>query len=63
MVFVLLILVLQDFPDTPSDVEVGCSGETSQEDLIGSEITLAEVDKKLEQDELGQFLITNIVVV
>jgi hypothetical protein len=63
MILVLLILILQYLPDSASDVEVGSGRKTTQEDLVGSEITLTEIDEELEQDEFRQFLVTDVVVV
>lgn len=47
MVFILLVLVLKNLPNASRDVEVGDSWQSTQIDLIGPEITLAEVDEEL----------------
>lgn len=53
MVLVFCVLVLEDLPDAAGDVKVGGRGKTTQVDLVGSEVSLAEVDEELQQDELG----------
>lgn len=47
MILVLGVLILQDFPYASGDVEVGSCGKSSEVDLVGSEVSLAEVDEEL----------------
>lgn len=63
VILVLGVLVLEDLPDAAGDVEVGGGGEPAEVDLVGPEVALAEVDEELQQDELGQFLVADVVVV
>lgn len=63
MVLVFLILVLQNLPDTTSHIEVGCSGQSSQKDLIGPEVTFTKIDEKLEQNKLWWLFTTDCIVV
>ena len=63
VILVFLILVLQNLPDAPSHIEVGSSRQPSQEDLVGPEVTLAEIDKELQQNKLGRLFATDCVVV
>jgi len=63
MVLIFLTLILEDFPDSSGDVEVWDSWQTSQVDLIFSEIALAQIDEKIQKDKLWLLLATDSVVV
>lgn len=63
VILVFGVLVLEDLPNAAGDVEVRGGGQPAQVDLVGSEVSLAEVDEELQQDELWEFLIADIVVI
>lgn len=63
MIFVLLALISQQFPDRSRNVEVRGRRQPSQEDLVRPKVSFAKVDEEVEQNELRLLLIARIVIV